>query len=196
MLVAICWDVVAALVKRNRGRNWPTVSAVIDAVSVTVAGSNGISSLAVRDRPYYKATLTYTYNNPEQQMADYSRDFANEDDAKAWANSYKGETVKVSLAKTPSGDKSGLDPILSAGALRGIFGFEESRATKSLTFMTAPSVSNVKEPLFDSSSFITSMILPIPFSHFISGVGNLAAFSQPINSCWLLKVIPFTVPIP
>jgi hypothetical protein len=44
---------------------------------------------------YYKATLTYTYNNPEQQMGDYSRDFANEADAKAWANSYKGETVKV-----------------------------------------------------------------------------------------------------
>ncbi len=95
MLVAICWDVLLALVKRTRGRNWPTVSAVIDAVSVTVAGGNGISSLAVRDRPYYKATLTYTYNNSEQQMGDYSRDFANEDDAKAWANSYKGETVKV-----------------------------------------------------------------------------------------------------
>jgi hypothetical protein len=95
MLVAICWDVVAALVKRERGRNWPIVSAVIGTVCVTVVGGNGISSLAVRDRPYYKATLTYTYNNPEQQMGDYSRDFANRDDAEAWANSYKGETVKV-----------------------------------------------------------------------------------------------------
>jgi hypothetical protein len=28
-------------------------------------------------------------------MGDYSRDFANEDDAQAWANYYKGETVKV-----------------------------------------------------------------------------------------------------
>ena len=45
----------------------------------------------------YKATLTYTYNNPEQQMGDYSRTFANEDDAKAWANSYKGETVTVHI---------------------------------------------------------------------------------------------------
>jgi hypothetical protein len=62
---------------------------------VTGAGGNVISSLAVRDRPYHKATLTYTYNNSQQQMGDYSRDFANEDDAKAWANSYKGETVKV-----------------------------------------------------------------------------------------------------
>jgi hypothetical protein len=39
--------------------------------------------------------LTYVYRNPELQMGDYSRRFANEDDAKAWANSYKGETVKV-----------------------------------------------------------------------------------------------------
>ena len=95
VIVAICWDVVAALVKRTRGRSWPTVSAVIDDVSVTPVGGNGISSLAVRDRPYYKANLTYTYNNPEQQTGEYSRDFAGEDDAKAWANSYKGETVKA-----------------------------------------------------------------------------------------------------
>ena len=95
ILGAICWDIVAAFVRRKRGRNWPTVSAVIGAVGVAVAGGNGISSLAVRDRPYYKATLTYTYNNPEQQMGDYSRSFGNKDDAEAWANSYKGETVKV-----------------------------------------------------------------------------------------------------
>ena len=86
---------MAAWVKRKRGRNWPTVSAVIDAVSVTLAGGVGISSLAVRDRPYYKATLRYTYNNPEQQMGDYSRDFGSKEDAEAWANSYKGETVKA-----------------------------------------------------------------------------------------------------
>ena len=28
-------------------------------------------------------------------MGDYKRRFGNEDEAKAWANSYKGETVKV-----------------------------------------------------------------------------------------------------
>jgi hypothetical protein len=39
--------------------------------------------------------LTYSYRNPEQQMGDYKRRFGNEDDAKSWANSYKGETVKV-----------------------------------------------------------------------------------------------------
>jgi hypothetical protein len=47
------------------------------------------------DQPYYQATLTYIYHYPEEQMGDYSRDFANKDDANSWANSYKGETVKV-----------------------------------------------------------------------------------------------------
>jgi hypothetical protein len=95
ILVAICWGAMEDLVKRKRGRNWPTVSAVIDVVSVTTVEAKGISSTAVHYWPTYLATLTYSYNNPEQQMGDYSRSFANEDDAKAWANSYKGETVKV-----------------------------------------------------------------------------------------------------
>lgn len=95
MLVAICWDVVAALVKRFRGRNWPTVSAVIDLVSVAFIEDDMPGMKAYPDQSYYKATLTYLYNNPEQQMGDYSRSFGNESDAKAWANSYKGETVTV-----------------------------------------------------------------------------------------------------
>ena len=45
--------------------------------------------------PSYRATLTYTYRNPEEQMGDYSRDLVSEDEAHAWANSYKGETVKA-----------------------------------------------------------------------------------------------------
>jgi hypothetical protein len=43
----------------------------------------------------YKATLTYIYHYPEEQMGDYSRDFGDKEDAEAWANCYKGETVKV-----------------------------------------------------------------------------------------------------
>jgi len=44
---------------------------------------------------YYLATLTYTYNNPEQQIGEYSCSFGDKDVAESWANSYKGETVKV-----------------------------------------------------------------------------------------------------
>jgi hypothetical protein len=95
ILVAICLGIVQDWIERTRGRNWPTASAVIDLVSVAFIKDNTLSPKADLDDFYYKATLTYTYNNPEQQMGDYSRDFANEDDATAWANSYKGETVKI-----------------------------------------------------------------------------------------------------
>ena len=44
---------------------------------------------------YYFAQLSYVYHNPDLQMCEYNRRFGNEEDAEAWANSYKGETVKV-----------------------------------------------------------------------------------------------------
>jgi hypothetical protein len=95
LLVGICWDVLDWWIKRTRGRSWPTVSAVIDVVSVTRVEGKGISSLGSHDWPYYRATLTYFYNSPERQTGDYSRRFGKKEDAEAWANSYKGETVKV-----------------------------------------------------------------------------------------------------
>ncbi len=49
------------------------------------------------DSSYYKVTITYVYRYPEEQTGDYSRRFGRyqKEDADAWANSYKGETVKV-----------------------------------------------------------------------------------------------------
>ena len=47
------------------------------------------------DFTYYLATLTYFYNNPEEQIGDYKRRFGKKDDAEVWANSYKSETVTV-----------------------------------------------------------------------------------------------------
>ncbi|HTW61947.1 MAG TPA: hypothetical protein VMD55_09070 [Terracidiphilus sp.] len=35
LLVSTCWDTVDGLVKRFHGRDWPTVSAVIDIVNIT-----------------------------------------------------------------------------------------------------------------------------------------------------------------
>jgi hypothetical protein len=95
LLVAICWGAVEEWIERTRGRNWPTVSAVIDVVGVTVVECKGISSAAVHYWPTYLATLTYSYRNAEQQTGDYSREFAKKEDAEAWANSYKGSTVVV-----------------------------------------------------------------------------------------------------
>jgi hypothetical protein len=95
MLAAVCWGIFGKWIERTRGRRWPTVPAVIDIVSVAFIPDDTPGMRAYPDLSCYKATLTYTYNNPEQQMGDYSRDFAKEVDAKAWANSYKGETVIV-----------------------------------------------------------------------------------------------------
>ncbi len=95
MLVGIVWQLIDNGYKRVHGRNWPTVSAVIDIVSVAFIPDETPSMKAYPDTSYYKATLTYIYELSGKQMGDYSRSFGNEGDAKAWANSYKGETVKV-----------------------------------------------------------------------------------------------------
>lgn len=97
MLVGICGGVMQTLVTRFHGREWPTVEAVIEIVSVAYCADDSLipAPKAGLEDNYYLATLTYTYNNPEQQMGDYSRRFGDKEEANAWANSYKGETVKV-----------------------------------------------------------------------------------------------------
>ena len=79
--------VISSRSAKGRSR-WPTVDAVVDIVSVANVTDDG-------RYPTYRATLTYIYHNPEEQMGDYSRDFGNEEDANAWANTYKGDTVKA-----------------------------------------------------------------------------------------------------
>lgn len=97
MLVGICWQLLDDGIKRYRGRNWPTVSAVVDIASVAFIEDDPLIPRMGPgpDQSYYLATLTYICQNAEQQMGEYRRRFGNEDDAKAWANSYKGETLKV-----------------------------------------------------------------------------------------------------
>jgi hypothetical protein len=98
LLAAICCDIVRAWIKRSRGRDRPTVTALVDIVSVAYCEPDGSPILyfnASSYNPYYQAALTYIYHYPEQQMGDYSRSFGKKEDAEAWANSYKGETVKV-----------------------------------------------------------------------------------------------------
>lgn len=97
LLVGVCWSLIESLIERFHGRKWPTVQAVIEITSVAYCEDDSFipAPKADLDHPYYLATLTYIYNNPEQQMGDYKRRFGNEEEANAWANSYKGETVKV-----------------------------------------------------------------------------------------------------
>jgi hypothetical protein len=75
-----------------RGRNWPTVSALIDVVSVveeTEQTRYGERTVG------YTATLTYFYRNPELQMGEYRRMFDKEGEAQTWAHSRKGSNVLV-----------------------------------------------------------------------------------------------------
>jgi hypothetical protein len=98
MLLAIGRVIVGEWTERARCRNWPTVAAVVDIASVAYCEPDGSPILRFKSssyNPYYQATLTYIYQYPEQQMGDYSREFAKKEDAEAWANSYKGETVNV-----------------------------------------------------------------------------------------------------
>ena len=98
VFVVVGWVNAKDWLERTRCRSWPTVSAVVDVVSVAYCEPGGSPILYLKAssyNPYYRATLTYTYNNPEQQMGDYSRDFGKKEDAESWANSYKGETIKV-----------------------------------------------------------------------------------------------------
>jgi hypothetical protein len=87
------WRLFAQWVQGLRGRDWPTVSATIDIVSVV----KQVTATGKGDIVIYLAMLTYFYRNPDLQTGEYCREF-NEDeeaDAQAWASSYKGSAVLV-----------------------------------------------------------------------------------------------------
>ena len=75
-----------------RGRDWATVSAIIDVVSVVPQTDQRRGDEYIVG---YLATLTYFYRNPELQMGEYSRMFDGEKEAQGWAASYKGRTIMV-----------------------------------------------------------------------------------------------------
>src|ERR1700722_10247845 len=87
---ASSWQFFVQWLNGIRGRNWPTVSAVIDLASV----QKRVESTGKGDYVTYVALLTYVYRNPDLQTGDYDKSFQSEDEAQAWANSYKGSTVK------------------------------------------------------------------------------------------------------
>jgi hypothetical protein len=75
-----------------RGRDWTSLSALVDIVTVVEQTEQGRGQ---RTTIGYLATLTYFYRNPELQSGDYCRMFDEEADAQDWAASYKGRTVMV-----------------------------------------------------------------------------------------------------
>jgi hypothetical protein len=93
-LAARYWGLFVQWLHGLRGRDWATIPAVIDIVSVvpqTKKTNYGEQERIVS----YLGTLTYCYRNPELQMGDFSRMFGTEVAAKAWVGSYKGRSVMV-----------------------------------------------------------------------------------------------------
>jgi hypothetical protein len=92
-IAARYWRFFVQWLNGIRGRDWAPVSVVIDVVSVieqTEQNRYGDEYIVG-----YLATLTYFYRYPELQMGEYSRMFDDEQDAQAWAASYKGRAVMV-----------------------------------------------------------------------------------------------------
>jgi hypothetical protein len=86
------WKFLTQWLMGKRGRDWPTVNALIDVVSVVVQTEETRYGERVIG---YQATLTYFYRNPDLQMGEYCRMFDGEREANVWANSYKGRNVPV-----------------------------------------------------------------------------------------------------
>ena len=91
-VVACYWRFIVQRLRGIRGSSWPTVSALIDVVSVIEERGGKANAITG-----YLATLTYFYSNPELQTGEYCRMFNpdEEDDARAWADSFKGTTITV-----------------------------------------------------------------------------------------------------
>jgi hypothetical protein len=89
---ASSWQFWVQRMRGIRGRNWPTISAVIDIASVQKRVESGGKGPPIIT---WVVLLTYVYRNPEMQTGDYDKSFSDEGEAKDWADSLKGSTVTV-----------------------------------------------------------------------------------------------------
>jgi len=86
------WKFVVQWVNGVRGKNWPTVSATVESVDVAQDSKRRGEGYQGRN---YVGTITYIYRNPEIQSGEFARSFITEDDARAWAESYRDSKVTV-----------------------------------------------------------------------------------------------------
>lgn len=75
-----------------QGRDWPTVSALIDIVTVSPQSEQTRNGQCTDG---YLATLTYFYRNSDLQTGDYCRVFESEEEARMWGTPFKGRSVLV-----------------------------------------------------------------------------------------------------
>jgi hypothetical protein len=90
--------------------NWPSITATIE---VTTANNYEL----MKKPPFYVATLTYFYRNPDLQSGDYKRQFGVKEQAKAWAAQFKGRTVLVHVNPNDPSDSVLLERDLAGNDL-------------------------------------------------------------------------------
>lgn len=115
-IIAYSWRVMVQRVRGIEGRHWPTVPATIeDEFSIE---QQSMPSRYGNQVWGYQVTLGYVYHNPEIQFGQYCCNFDSQDEALAWANSFRGCTVKVHVdPKDPAKSvlrKEDLDNAVSA----------------------------------------------------------------------------------
>jgi len=91
----------------SAARDWPTVSAVIEVVSVVEQLHEG----AYDDiqTTGFVATLSYFHRNPELQMGEYMRYFPLKAAAQRWAEQFKGRQVVIRVNPKDGADSALLD---------------------------------------------------------------------------------------
>ena len=105
LAVASVYRSIKTLVRRwgtGSARDWPTIGAVIDVVSVAEEIREG--RYGTVETTGYKATLTYFYRNPDLQMGEFSRSFPLEGAARQWAEKFKGKNIPVHVNPKDPGD--------------------------------------------------------------------------------------------
>lgn len=92
-LAATYWRFFIQRLKGIRAREWQSISALIDIVSV----AKQVEQTGKGEIITYLASLTYFYRNHDLQTGDFCRLFDDETEAQAWADSYKGKSVLVHI---------------------------------------------------------------------------------------------------
>jgi hypothetical protein len=88
-------------VKTRTVRDWLSVSASIDVVSVAERRDD--------KKHYYAAVLTYFYRRPDLQIGEYEREFPTKAAAQQWVKQFKGRSVMVHVNPQNPADSFLLD---------------------------------------------------------------------------------------
>lgn len=105
------WHRIRRFVLSGSARNWPTVPASIDVVSIV--------EHEIREKGVlFVATLTYFYRNPELQIGEYERAFSLKSAAESWVEQFKLRQAMVHVNPRRPDQSALLDDEIEALTLR------------------------------------------------------------------------------